>query len=435
MSAPVDLRSERRADRVAEAEQRRLDAAAAEERRAVARREEDERAGRLKARRRADRVSARAARAERRAVRAGRLTPEYVYRRGTLALVVASGLGSLPAQVMHFVAISPMLLPLPFGLEGAAWVMAAGVAYADARHLPAWVRWLLRALVALFAGFAAWINYGYGLSLASGDDALSEVAARTVGLGLAAVTLLGPLVFEIRQWVSTLAADSDDHDAHERRRHDRTRRRHHRKVGRLADRLQSAAPYGTVDADTAWAHAWRIHTGTDEHGMTPDLHRRAVKSAAELTAARTPTTKHKKTAQVTAKGSGSDLQKSADSPLAVLPTPAVVESADRTPTVDLVKPTAPARAAVAAADPDRPRRVSGRVPRSARTTRPVRTLDTLLAEAREATADWSDDELTADKIRLTVRTSAERARTIRDTLTAERAKAAAAGEASGAVAS
>ncbi|MGW6461818.1 DUF2637 domain-containing protein, partial [Streptomyces sp. NPDC055078] len=67
------------------------------------------------------------------------------------------------------------------------------------------------------------------------------------------------------------------------------------------------------------------------------------------------------------------------------------------------------------------RRATGRVPQSARTIRPVRTPDQLLSEARSATSDWPDAELTADAIRKAVRTSSEKARGLRDALRAERA--------------
>ncbi|MFI8454197.1 DUF2637 domain-containing protein [Kitasatospora sp. NPDC085464] len=93
----------------------------------------------------------------------------------------------------------------------------------------------------------------------------------------------------------------------------------------------------------------------------------------------------------------------------VAPTEPPAEQAPAAPTR---KPTAPTAA--------RPRRATGTVPKSARTTRPKRTADDLLAEARSATADWSDAELTADRIREAVRTSAAKARVLRDTLTAER---------------
>ncbi|MFD7918884.1 hypothetical protein ACFV3R_06640 [Streptomyces sp. NPDC059740] len=282
-------RQELRADRAAEAEQRRQDAAAAEERRAERQRAADERRARLRDQERADRAAEREAKQQRRAERAERraqaLTPERIYRNGTLALVTTSGLASLPAQVMHFVAISPILLPLPLALEGAAWVMAAGVAFADARQAPAWVRWLLRALVAACAAFAASINYGYGLSLADGPHGLSASSAHAAGWGLAAVTVLGPLVFEIRQWVTTLAAH--DEDARDRRRHTARRRRHHRAVARVARRLVSAAPYGSLSAEQAWTRAWEVVHGAPEPGLTARLERRAGAASTRLAEART----------------------------------------------------------------------------------------------------------------------------------------------------
>ncbi|MFF1914524.1 hypothetical protein ACFVYE_23500 [Streptomyces sp. NPDC058239] len=264
---------DRRADRAAEAEQRRIDQAAAEARRVERVREADERAARLRGQQRAEKDAARKARAERRAELGASLTAGNVYRKGTLALVTASALGSLPAQVLHFAGISPMLLPLPLAIEGAAWVMAAGVAYADERGLPGWVRWFLRLLVVAAAGFAASINYDYGTHL----PGLSASDARAAGIGLAAVTLLGPLLFEIRQWVTTLSAKAGSTDDKARRRHDRRRRRQHRSIALLADRFVSAAPFGELSFEDAFAHAWEIETGTDTPGMTPKLHRRAVR--------------------------------------------------------------------------------------------------------------------------------------------------------------
>ncbi|MFF1592716.1 DUF2637 domain-containing protein [Streptomyces sp. NPDC058286] len=83
-------------------------------------------------------------------------------------------------------------------------------------------------------------------------------------------------------------------------------------------------------------------------------------------------------------------------------------------------PTAPIEGRAVAAESTRPRRATGRVPEVARTPRPRRTADELLAEARTATADWSDDRLTAEGIRREVRTSPANARTLRDTLRSER---------------
>ncbi|MET7940064.1 DUF2637 domain-containing protein [Streptomyces sp. NPDC005302] len=89
-----------------------------------------------------------------------------------------------------------------------------------------------------------------------------------------------------------------------------------------------------------------------------------------------------------------------------LPTPAPVVAIERRPV---------------AAESTRPRRATGRVPEVARSPKPRRTAAQLLDEARTATADWSDDRITAEGIRKTVHTSPANARMLRDTLTAERA--------------
>ncbi|MEU9498168.1 hypothetical protein [Streptomyces sp. NPDC048196] len=415
-------RQEQRADQAAAAEQRRLDAAAAEERRADRRRAEDERAARQRAQARADREADRAARQQRRRERAesrsAALTPENIYRRGTLGLVAASGLASLPAQVLHFVGISPLLLPLPLALEGAAWVMAAGVAYADARGLPGWVRWMLRTLVVACAGFAAHINYGYGLSLAG--HGLTAADASTVGAGLAAVTVLGPAVFEIRQWVSTIAAATGGADERARRRHAARRRRHHRKVLRVANRLVSAAPFGDLPAEEAWARAWSIVHGCDEPSMTPKLHQRAAESAQRMRKAQQPPTDSTNTEESTeepANRSTSELEESTPAPSAPIEAKSRLEALDPVPVVESIDRPVPV---VAAAESTRPRRATGRVPRSARSARPKRTAEQLLDEARSVTADWPIEDLTAEAIRKAVRTAPDKARGLREALRAER---------------
>ncbi|WP_307816328.1 MULTISPECIES: hypothetical protein [unclassified Streptomyces] len=449
---------ERRADRAADAEQRRIDQAAADARRIEREKAADDRASRLNQQRQEERAQARQdrarARAERRAARGKALTAGNVYRKGTLALVTASALGSLPAQVLHFVGISPMLLPLPLAIEGAAWVMAAGVAYADERHLPAWVRWFLRLLVLAAAGFAASINYDYGTHL----PGLSDADGQAAGIGLAAVTLLGPVLFEIRQWVTTLSADTNSPEERARRRHERKRRRQHRSIALLADRFVSAAPFGQLDFEEAFAHAWEIETGTSTPGMTPKLHQRAARSTVALAQAQRPAVGHKanrgwfgrlfrrrpndlpaltsnqdETDQSLTNRLGFDLQESAperspavaESPAteSAEPAPAVVPEPVAVPVAEVepVKPSEPLVLRPVAAVESGPRRATGRVPQSARTPRPSRTRDELLAEARSATADWSDAELTAEAIRKAVRTSSANGRTLRDALKAERA--------------
>lgn len=268
-------REERRRDNSAEAEERRKSKAFDAQLRRDERRKDREEAREIKAQQRRDRAQRRQARASR---REKSLTPGNVYRKGTLGLVAASALASLPAQVAHFVSVSLMLLPLPFALEGAAWVMAAGVAFADERKLPAWVRWLLRALSMGAAGYAAHINYAYGAQTNA-----------SVAWGLAGVTVMGPAVFEIRQWVSTLSAAAVDPkkraEQKARAKHEKRRYSHHKDVVKLAEQLVSAAPFGKLLFEDAFTLAWEIKHGTKTPGMTPALHGEKLASSKALAAA------------------------------------------------------------------------------------------------------------------------------------------------------
>ncbi|WP_331764373.1 hypothetical protein [Streptomyces sp. NBC_01506] len=290
----LDMETQLKAKEI-KAEQQRANAAAAEERRALRQREDDERQARLAKQQRADKQAEKKAKqqakAERKAARATALTPGNVYRLGTLALVTASALGSLPAQIIHFAHLSWMLLPLPLSIEGAAWVFAAGVAFADARKLPAWVRWLLRGFILGAAGFAATINYQYGRSLSG----LTDGESLTAGIGLAAVSLLGPLMFEIRQWVSTLDEQTGSVEDKKRRKeeakaekerqeHLDRRRKDHKEIAQAADRLMSALPFGSITPEDAFATAWEIENGATS-GFTAETFARATSSKVQLGAA------------------------------------------------------------------------------------------------------------------------------------------------------
>ncbi|MFJ2071193.1 MULTISPECIES: hypothetical protein [Streptomyces] len=87
-------------------------------------------------------------------------------------------------------------------------------------------------------------------------------------------------------------------------------------------------------------------------------------------------------------------------------------------------PVVPIERRTVAAESSRPRRATGRVPDVAKPTRSKRTPEQLLDEARTATADWPDAKLTAEGIRRELHTSPANARTLRETLRAERAQAA-----------
>jgi uncharacterized protein DUF2637 len=81
----------------------------------------------------------------------------------------------------------------------------------------------------------------------------------------------------------------------------------------------------------------------------------------------------------------------------------------------------PRSAAVAESTRAAPRRATGRAPSTAKSTADrTRTDAEILDEARLLTADWSDDRLTAERLRSTLRIGQKRARALRDQLQAER---------------
>ncbi|MFK0045865.1 DUF2637 domain-containing protein [Streptomyces sp. NPDC090741] len=102
------------------------------------------------------------------------------------------------------------------------------------------------------------------------------------------------------------------------------------------------------------------------------------------------------------------------------PVPAPVDVVEVADPIEVRVPVA------VAAEAPRLRRATGRVPESARSVRPVRTPEELLAEARSITEAWPVEDLTGERIRKALRTSPAKARILRDTLKGERAATAAA---------
>ncbi|MDQ0386479.1 hypothetical protein J2S54_003299 [Streptomyces sp. DSM 42143] len=137
------------------------------------------------------------------------------------------------------------------------------------------------------------------------------------------------------------------------------------------------------------------------------------------------------------KRSTADLAVSTPAPITpnvtVLPRPVAVGFLKSTLPAKPLPSIAPAPAALierraVAAESTRPRRATGRVPAVAKSTRPKRTPDQLLAEARKVTADWPDAKVTGEGIRRAIHTSPANARSLRDTILADRAATAAEAE-------
>ncbi|MFD9135513.1 conjugal transfer protein [Streptomyces bottropensis] len=143
----------------------------------------------------------------------------------------------------------------------------------------------------------------------------------------------------------------------------------------------------------------------------------------------TPTANAEESTETMRKRSMADLRESTPSPITAtvvrVPDPVPVDFTKSTlplkPMPAIQRPIEPVKSVTVAADSPRPRRATGRLPEVARPKRPRRTAAQLLDEARTVTAAWPDAKVTAEGIRREIRTSPANARTLRDTLLAERA--------------
>ncbi|MFH8786301.1 DUF2637 domain-containing protein [Streptomyces roseoverticillatus] len=424
MSELSAWREQRRQDRLADREQDRIDKSQAAAERREARRLEREQDREDRAAARAEERQDKATRSERR-----RAARAWIVENGALictALVMSCAI--VPALAAQVVALTTAGLGALFAVllasmfEGAAWAATFGAAQA-ARHGQPTARY--RAATWGCALVAGAVNFWHG----SHDYGL------WLGVVLAAASL-----FAVGMWELHLhGAHAPTADERERSRHARRRRRHHWKVCRTADRLITAAPYGALPAEAAFISAWQVRHGT-RPGLTAGLLGarlaaeagigQVVESATDshpqrVTARLWTSTddvlpvlgaispidlsKHQKTSRSVANQSRGDQQESIPDRLA--------GSADPSP--DPVPAPTPIRSLRA------PRRATGSVPPSARTLRPVRTDDELLAEARDLTARWPREEVSAEGIRRALRVAPAKARWLRDRLKADRQAAAA----------
>lgn len=242
---------QRRQDQAAQAEQRRADYAAAAERKRVdqAAQAEQRRQDQLAAEQR--RIERRNDRARRRAERLARL-PELGMSALWATMIVLPITLAWQAQAdfaQHSLHIpTPLHHAFPAVIEVAAWVCAfeahrrirAGL---DAGSLPRWM-WVL-------AGIAAAINFAHG----------AEKDGVPAGLALGALSMLGVLLHSIRQ--------SLDSDVVHERSHAPLALWRRVRYPRLSTAAASIRAARGVNASTAWTLAW-----VDRYGVGPDATRR-----------------------------------------------------------------------------------------------------------------------------------------------------------------
>lgn len=216
-------------------------------------------------------------------------------------VVMALGLlAALPAQISYFLGLhrkddkDPGLAwtlgPIPFFLELLAWVGVMGTRWAHRKGLPRWPFWLMTAALASVAGY---------INLAHGITEYGTVA----GIALAATSVIGPLLAEVRQYLETKAAE-DGRDlkqrAQDRRANreatkaeqarrqiekgeDDRRRRLFKHEFAEFERIIAAHPTGSIDRATAWVQAWDTMHGlplsvTAESLASKEAAREAIES-------------------------------------------------------------------------------------------------------------------------------------------------------------
>ncbi|MEV4784034.1 hypothetical protein AB0K53_01020 [Streptomyces tuirus] len=189
-------------------------------------------------------------------------------------VVMALGLlAALPAQISYFLGLHRKddenpgpawtLAPIPFFLELLAWVGVMGTRWAHRKGLPRWPFWILTATLASLAG---WINFSHGVT------EYGPVA----GYALAATSIIGPLLAEVRQFLESKAAE-DGRDLKQRAKDRREAReaakaeRERKAIEKEEDaerkdlfeeefaefrRIMAAHPTGGISREAAWVQAW-----------------------------------------------------------------------------------------------------------------------------------------------------------------------------------
>ena len=213
-------------------------------------------------------------------------------------VVMALGLlAALPAQISYFLGLHRKdsgpawtLTPVPFFLELLAWVGVMGTRWAHRKGLPRWPFWLLTAALASIAGY---------INLAHGRTEYGAVA----GIALAATSVIGPLLAEVRQFLESKAAE-DGRNLQQRARDRRAAReaakvqRERERVEKAEDerreklfepefrefeRIMAAHPTGGISRADAWVQAWDTMHGlplsvTAESLASKEAAREAIES-------------------------------------------------------------------------------------------------------------------------------------------------------------
>ncbi|MER7517802.1 hypothetical protein [Streptomyces sp. NPDC126499] len=189
------------------------------------------------------------------------------FKRLVTVIFVLGLVTSLPSLTMYFLGLrapggadepSLYLLSLPFFLELLAFTSVKGTQWAVRKGFARWPFWIMTGLL---AGFAGYINGSKG----------AELFGPIAGLALAATSIVGPALVEVREFIDARTA-GDNRDAAQRaadkakareeqaqakklEKQDRDRRAMFPKEYEAYRRILASAPADSMDRDAAWKEA------------------------------------------------------------------------------------------------------------------------------------------------------------------------------------
>ncbi|MGW1928640.1 DUF2637 domain-containing protein [Streptomyces sp. NPDC001919] len=277
-----DRRADRAAERAQDREDRRLELEAAAQREQAQAEERRKDADARRRQEQADRKAKQAEQAARKAAAAAKRTRLVRWLKANPAtlfvafVMVASIVPAILSQIGALTGASvaaPMAGLLAAMLEGGAWAITfMGKQAEDAGREPRKYRIGTWAVAAV----AAAVNFWHGLE-AYGDHPW-------VAFVLGASSLFAIYIWDLKTHGSHGKTKEQKRADKARRAHVSARRKHHPQIVEQAVKLQAALPFGVLDDESAFAAAWRIHTGA-EPGLSAELYATATNAVLSLGAA------------------------------------------------------------------------------------------------------------------------------------------------------
>ncbi|RSS59806.1 hypothetical protein [Streptomyces sp. WAC01280] len=204
-----------------------------------------------------------------------------MFKRLVTVIFILGLLASLPSLLMYFLGLrveggpdepALYLLPVPFFLELLAFTAVKGTQWAVRKGFARWPFWILTATL---AGFAGLINGSKG----------AELFGPIAGIALAATSIIGPVLVEVREIIEARTA-GDNRDAAQRaagkakaraeasaekerqqkeQRQDADRKSMFPEQFEAYLRILASVPAGSLDRDEAWKEAGAAVRFPDVH--------------------------------------------------------------------------------------------------------------------------------------------------------------------------